>query len=624
MKLKKSSGFLFLICFLLVCPLYKSLAQQKIFAQANKEYQLQRYKTAVPYYLKGLRQDSLNQQAIENLADCYRRLRNYENAEIWYAKAVLVNPGNAYNSLHYAEVLANNNKYEAAETWYRKYLVLNNADVKANATKYTDRSRFFADSASWRIRFTSLNTSSDEFSPVFFRRGLIITSNYYDDKIKHISGADSEPFTNLFYITDTADIKLTDTKSTNIKVVSNAGKAVNDNRSLGNFNVKYLTKVKYNNGYTPLVELKGALKTKLNDGPVSIPADESWMMLTRNRPGSSFTEPNKLQMFSVRFNGESWGRLESFPYNSNKYSVGQPALSDDGNVLYFVSNMPGGYGGTDLYYCLRKGFGWSTPVNLGEKVNTEGDEMFPFLDSRGKLFFSSTGLPGLGGLDIFSVAIKDYLPSGFPENLGYPVNSSKDDFGIIVKSDGSSGYFSSDRRGDDDIYRFDYNSRSKSVRNETLEISSDEPAPPDKTSSEANTAAPVTEAVNNVQTAAAVQASDNIIRSAGKPVALKSIEFAEGKASVPYPALQNINVVADLLADKSLTLSLIGHADFPGSSAANMKLARDRAEFVKAYLVSRGADPSRIQVRGTAAQVIAGKNISGEKQVNRCVEVILY
>lgn len=624
MKLKKPCGFSFLICFLLVCPVYKSTAQQKVFVQANKEYELQRYKSAVPYYLRGLQQDSLNQKAIENLADCYRRLRDYENAEIWYAKAVLVNPGNAYNSLHYAEVLANNDKYQAAETWYRKYLVLNNADVKGNAAKYADRSRFFADSASWRIRFTSLNTSSDEFSPVFFRRGLIITSNYYDDKIKHVSGADREPFTNLFYITDTADIKLTDTKSTNIKTVSNAGKAVNDNRNLGNFNVKYLTKVKYNNGYTPLVELKGALKTRLNDGPVSIPADESWMMLTRNKPGGSFTEPNRLQMFSVRFNGESWGRLESFPYNSNKYSVGHPALSEDGNVLYFVSNMPGGYGGTDLYYCLRKGFGWSTPVNLGEKVNTEGDEMFPFLDSRGNLFFSSTGLPGLGGLDIFSVTIKDYLPSGSPKNLGYPVNSSKDDFGIIVKPDGLSGYFSSDRRGDDDIYRFDYNSRNKSVQNEASEVSSDEPLAPDKRPPEANVGMPVmTEAVN-VQTAGTVQAADNIIRSAGKPVALKSIEFARGKASVPYSGLQNINVVADLLADKNLTLSLIGHADVPGNSAANVKLARDRAEFVKAYLVSRGVDPSRMQVRGTAGQVTADETITGEKQVNGCVEVILY
>ena len=468
-----------LIVLLILFPLTKSLAQKGTFAVADKEYNLLRYKTAILHYLKGLQTDSLNQRSIERLANSYHNIKDYKNAEIWYGKAVSLSPGNPDINLHYAEVLASNGKYEASGMWYQKYLTLNKDDTRASvfAKAYVDISEFYTDSAKWKVRFTSLNTGFDEFAPVFFKKGLIITSNRSPAKIKYISGRDMKPFTDLYFISDTNSIKPIDVKGQTSKQQdmtamiggNDIPTTINDNRALGNFNIKSLsgiTEYDYEGGFTPATLLKGDLQSKLNDGPVSFPADESWMMFTRNNKYNKAErlnrdDVNKLQLFSARYANGKWGNIESFPYNSNKYSTGHPALSADGNILYFVSDMPGGHGGTDLYYCVRTGFSWTKPVNLGNKVNTEGDEMFPSLDRQGNLYFSSTGLPGLGGLDIFYVPTKEYLPSVQAKNLGYPVNSSKDDFGIITNPNGLSGYFSSNRKGNDDIYRFDHDPMAK-------------------------------------------------------------------------------------------------------------------------------------------------------------------
>jgi hypothetical protein len=167
---------------------------------------------------------------------------------------------------------------------------------------------------------------------------------------------------------------------------------------------------------------------------------------------------NRLEIYSSEFINNEWTEKKAFVYNkADEYSVGQPALSPDGNLLYFVSDMPGGFGGSDIYYCEKIGKNiWGIPINAGYKINTEGNEVFPYLDAQGKLYFSSDGLPGMGDLDIFSVVGSKNTWEN-PINLKYPINSPKDDFSIYFTEPEKSGFLSSNRyggKGSDDIYHF--------------------------------------------------------------------------------------------------------------------------------------------------------------------------
>jgi outer membrane protein OmpA-like peptidoglycan-associated protein len=148
-----------------------------------------------------------------------------------------------------------------------------------------------------------------------------------------------------------------------------------------------------------------------------------------------------------------WKRGKDFPFNSMEYSNSHPAISTDGKTMYFVSDMPGGFGGSDLYVTTLNNGEWSQPKNLGATVNTAGNECFPSIAPNGKLYFSSNGLKGLGGLDVFASEIKG-TEVGSPMNLNYPLNTKADDFGVLWNADMKSGYVSSNRVKADKIYTF--------------------------------------------------------------------------------------------------------------------------------------------------------------------------
>ena len=205
------------------------------------------------------------------------------------------------------------------------------------------------------------------------------------------------------------------------------------------------------------------MRSMFHDGPVSFSKDGQELYITRNI-NNDFIDANfkkkkgynnLIILKSVKQADGSWSKPEELPFNSSAYSCGHACLSDDGNRLYFTSNMPGSIGGTDIYYVNREGDSWGKPVNLGEDINTEGDEMFPFIHQSGRLYFASNGHVGVGGLDIFIAEKKE---QGYQvKNMGYPVNTEKDDFGVYLDAEGKHGYLSSNReggKGDDDIYRF--------------------------------------------------------------------------------------------------------------------------------------------------------------------------
>lgn len=177
----------------------------------------------------------------------------------------------------------------------------------------------------------------------------------------------------------------------------------------------------------------------------------------------------KIALFIAKVNAEGeFYDIVPFPYNSAEYSTGHPALSNDGKTLYFVSDMPGGLGKTDIYKCeIKENNTFSKPENLGPNINTSGREMFPYVAADNRLYFSSDGRDGLGKLDIYRT-VSDEWDFAAVTNMGEPFNSSRDDFSFIISADNNLGYFSSNRtntgKGDDDIYHF-YNDYILQLRN---------------------------------------------------------------------------------------------------------------------------------------------------------------
>lgn len=211
------------------------------------------------------------------------------------------------------------------------------------------------------------------------------------------------------------------------------------------------------------VTLENSLNTKFHDGPIVFSGDGKTAYITRNRfikkaiPGADGIVRLDIYILTKDEKGK-WSKPEEFPYNSLEYSCAHPAVTADGNTIYFVSDMKGGLGGMDLYKSVRTENGWSRPENLGNTINTPANEMFPTLDDDGKLYFSSNGWPGYGGLDVFTVDTKNNRAM----NLGSAVNSMFDDFGwtVLPGSKGTEGYFCSNRaggKGGDDIYRWKEN-----------------------------------------------------------------------------------------------------------------------------------------------------------------------
>ncbi len=205
-------------------------------------------------------------------------------------------------------------------------------------------------------------------------------------------------------------------------------------------------------------KLLEGLFTRFNDGPATFSSDGLEIYYSRNldvdsRKRDIFDSRNQLGLFSARWIDTTWFDITPFPYNSTKYSLTTPALSPDGKRIYFASDMPGGYGGADLWYCDRSEEGWLPPVNLGSHINTKGNESYPFENGAGILYFASDGLKGFGKKDIFFTRELNG-DWAIPVHMNAHINSSEDDFGLITDLNGNEGYFSSNRQNKDDIYHF--------------------------------------------------------------------------------------------------------------------------------------------------------------------------
>jgi outer membrane protein OmpA-like peptidoglycan-associated protein len=259
----------------------------------------------------------------------------------------------------------------------------------------------------------------DEYSPVFYKNGIVFCTN------------------------------------------SNSGISnYSNSKNEGLFKFVYIDTVGGTAGRRPKLFSKD-LTTKFNDGPVTFSSRGDTIYYSRNlevkgKLGELSGGRNKLGIFSAVKSGNKWTKIREQRINNEWYNVSTPWLSPDGKRLFFASDKPGGFGGSDLYYCQWKGDYWDDPVNLGPIINTKGNEAYPFINTAGELFFSSDGHPGFGGKDIFFSRFADtaWLP---PVCLDPPINSQHDDFGIITDTLMNEGYFSSNRDKSIDIYHFKTN-----------------------------------------------------------------------------------------------------------------------------------------------------------------------
>nr|WP_234733354.1 OmpA family protein [Tellurirhabdus bombi] len=393
------------------------------------------------------------QEALTKLAYSYRLLQDSRNAERVYADLIRDFPDtDSKNYLYYAQALASNGKYRESQKLYSQYGEKQTNDLRGRTftVSYMDMSKFYQDSASYKVDFLPINSRQADFSPMYYQGGLVFVSGREESGIiKRIFQWNQTPFFDLYFQPDTTElVRIVDPVRTSALGGGNTtADAAKEPKPLPLSRTEVFSRT---------------LNTKYHEGPVTFFKDQSKLIFTRNntskgKNGKSSEGVRKLKLFIAENDNGSWRNAEELPFCSNEYSTGHPALSPDDTKLYFVSDMPGGYGGTDIYVVEYNNGQWGTPVNMGKEINTEGNEMFPFVDPNGHLYFASDGHEGLGGLDIFFAELHEGVAYKGVKNLGAPINSEKDDFGLITDKNRKSGYFSSNRKQgiyDDDIYRF--------------------------------------------------------------------------------------------------------------------------------------------------------------------------
>ena len=227
-----------------------------------------------------------------------------------------------------------------------------------------------------------------------------------------------------------------------------------DNSRLYNI---YLAMKKDTSSWGRPVIVKSERSDLFNNGPLCIAPDGKTVYFTSEIetgvPSRSRRFRNRSGIFSGTLSGNELLSIQPFKFNNPDYNFGQPSVSPDGKYIFFSSDIPGGQGGSDLYYCESVNGEWSSPVNLGPQVNSTGADNYPFFHSSGRLYFSSERKDGMGGLDVYYTFLSDGSWS-YPERLSEPVNSSADDFAFVAQEDLQKGYFASNRQRNDDIYEF--------------------------------------------------------------------------------------------------------------------------------------------------------------------------
>ena len=410
---------LFLLLFLFICA---SVAfSQASLKKADKYFELLQYDKAVEAYQKAIDKNPQEQKAYFQIADCYFYQNKLSQAIEWYEKKINDQDIDSTYINHYAQALRSSGSLNEAKIWF-KILISKDSVVGTHYYKLCENAQLMKQSApTQEIKNEFINTASKEFAPCFYKNDLVFASGR----------------------TDIAQ------KGKKLKI-PNDGKAFN----------RLFESTPDQNGYLkPPSLFHSELQDDANDMPLCFSEDNKWVVFTKGtfyideRPFSRKARETSLYIAKVNDAG-TWIDVKALPFNKSGYSDTWPFLDDNGKKLYFASNRPGGHGGYDIYVSQKFGDKWSEPANIGTGVNTQGDEISPFV-SGNRLFYSSDWLSNYGGFDVCS-ARKDAGKWIDADALNTGINSSYDDYAYVWNTEKNIGYLTSNRmggKGADDIYR---------------------------------------------------------------------------------------------------------------------------------------------------------------------------
>jgi len=533
-----------------------------------------------------------------SLGECFRITGDPLKAEMWFKKAIEKNYQNPLVFLYYADALKINQKYDDAIDNYKKYKDLVPDDVRGEngITACENAPKWLENNSGYIVEDVKpLNSKSRDYCPGFAKDDyseIIFTSSRESASGTPIHGATGQGFTDLY------DAKL-------------------DHKS------KWSTPV----------PLPPGINTDADEGCPSFNSDYSTMYYTVCKMVKG--RQMGCQIYKSSKSGETWGKGELIKLDKDSITYAQAAISPDELTLYFVSDMDGGIGGKDIWKVTRKTKSdeWSKPENLGNEINTPGNEMFPYVHPDGTLYFSSDGQVSIGGLDIFKAK---KTPDGHwkIENMKAPINSVNDDFGIVFEKKEEKGYFSSDRngKGDDDIYAFVLPPLKFNISGVIKDEKSDAPIPQamiraigsdggtmefksSKDGSFKFMLKPSTDYVFVVssdgylngkerETTKGLEKSKDFkttiyLASIAKPIELPNIFYDFDKADLRPESMVALDKLIETLTDNpTITIELGAHTDARGSDEHNNKLSQNRAQSVVNYLIQKGIAADRLSAKG--------------------------
>jgi peptidoglycan-associated lipoprotein len=594
--------FLILVILLAVVASLESPAQKRKADRAYASFDAGEYFDAIDLfkdtYSKTKKSDKISRtELVFMIAECYRLVNDPKNAETWYKLAVKSAATKPEAQYWYASSLKKNGKYQQAIDELKKYKQIAPSDAKAD-----QEIRACELALEWQrnpevYRITELkdlNSKESDFSPAYGRDdfGVIyFTSSREDAAGNKTHGATGQGYTDIF------ESRL-DKKS------------------------KWSTPV----------PVEG-INSEFEDGTPSFTSDYKEVYFTRCEAGKR-EKKGCIIMYSKR-SGENWSEPKNLEILPDSLVAAHPALSSDGQTLYFVSDMAGGSGGKDIWMVTRTGSGgaWSKPKNPGPDINTPGNELFPYVRNDGTLYFSSDGLIGMGGLDIFK-AVPQPDGSWIVQNMKSPLNSSADDFGITFENENERGIFSSTRKGrsNDELYEFEFPPLRFSITGLVKDEKTGAPIT-------ASTVSLIASDASNLQTETGAGGDFKftlkpdvdyiflasktgylngkerettkgqeksrefmvtiLLTAIDKPIELPNIFYDFNKWDLRPESMVSLDKLVETLNDNpNVTIELMSHTDSRDTEEYNYDLSQKRAQSVVQYLIEKGIEPDRLSAKG--------------------------
>ncbi|WP_125723031.1 OmpA family protein [Flavobacterium ustbae] len=571
------------------------------------------YIEAAKSYEISINSGDSSKEMLQRIGDAHYFNTQMSRAAKWYGKLIAEYPNEVAPEylFRYAQSLQGIQNYELAKKWMKAFAAKQKtSDVRAQ--NYSLKNLTLEDIENIKPSFVlenlEINSAYSDFGPMFYKGDLVYSTTIDSSYVKtNKYGWNDQPYLNMQLG------KISETQS-NVTFKEKFGKDIT---------------------------------TQYHEACVAFSPDEKTIYFTRNNYNGKLKRDSKginnLKIFSAtaveNSNGTiSWKEVKELPFNSDNYSVGHPSVSKDGKKLYFVSDMPGTIGSTDIFVVDILGNNqFSNPRNLGEKVNTTGREMFPYITDEA-LYFASDGFLGLGGLDVFESRINENLFEE-PSNLGAPLNSSRDDFAFIVNEETNRGFVCSNRKtgkGDDDIYSFERTCNqtikgyifdaisNKRLAGAILTLKNENGLKIDETVSLMDGGYEFTKTLDCGATYTVEALKDNFTvnsktfataKSSGKtevPIGLSPslivnengilkikigiIFFDLDKSEIRYDAAIELNKIVLLMHQyNTIVIKIESHTDSRANDQYNLELSDRRAKATRDYLISQGVASERIE-----------------------------